>query len=179
LAVGGPRHQNTEHRARNDIEGVMTGVHDARAGDEGSAESWDHDNEGPPDLALGIQDVQFRSKVERKVEQARKGDCMLSMAVRGPCGLVLTAAMSRGKALESILQDVVVLLVADCDILESILNGSVDPVLHNNAAAVCQQPRKTLRAEDSPAYEVRPRLPDGVLERACDGEGCADAKTQA
>lgn len=104
---------------------------------------------------------------------------MLSMAVRFQCGLVLTAAVSRREALESILQDIIVLLVADCDILESILDGSVDPVLNNNAAAVCEHPRKTPRVEDSPAYEIRPRLPNGILERACDCEGCAHAQTEA
>jgi hypothetical protein len=56
----------------------MAGVHDASTRNEGGAERWDHDDEGPPDLALGIQNVQLGRKVQREIEQAGKGDCILS-----------------------------------------------------------------------------------------------------
>jgi hypothetical protein len=57
---------------------VVAGVHDAGARDEGRAEGGDHDDEGAPDLALGVHNVQFRREVQREIEQAGKGDYVWS-----------------------------------------------------------------------------------------------------
>jgi hypothetical protein len=94
---------------------MVARVHNARASDERCTEGWHHHDEGPPDLALCIQDVKFRSKVERKVEETSEGDCSLSVLTMTPRRPLPTTAVARGKALESILQNVVVCLSADVD----------------------------------------------------------------
>lgn len=65
---------------------MVTRVHDARASDERGAEGWHHHDEGPPDLTLRIQDVEFRGEVERKIEETSEGDWV---------GLVLTFTLRR------------------------------------------------------------------------------------
>jgi hypothetical protein len=94
---------------------MVARVHNARASDERCTEGWHHDDKGPPDLTLRIQDVKFRGKVERKVEETREGDCNVSVLTWMPSRPRPTTAVARGKALESILQNVVVCLSADVD----------------------------------------------------------------
>lgn len=54
---------------------MVAGVHDARAGDECSTESWYHDDEGSPNFTLGIKDMELCCKIEGEVEKTGKGDC--------------------------------------------------------------------------------------------------------
>jgi hypothetical protein len=54
---------------------MVTSVHDACTGDERSAEGGNQYDEGAPDFALGIKDVQFRCEIQGEIEEAGKGDC--------------------------------------------------------------------------------------------------------
>jgi hypothetical protein len=92
---------------------MMAGVHDTGTGDERGAERRDHYDECAPDFSLCIGDVQFGREVEREVKQSGKGDCDVSVFIRGILSRRPTAAVSRGEALEPVLQDVVVGLRAD------------------------------------------------------------------
>jgi hypothetical protein len=99
LSIGGPCHKYTKRSAGKNIEGMVTSVHNARTSDESSAERRNHDDESPPNFTLRVQNVQLCGKVEGEVEQPSERD----------------TAVSRGKALEAILKDVVVCLRADID----------------------------------------------------------------
>ena len=63
---------------------MVTGVHDTCASDECCAEGRDQDDEGSPNFALSIKDVELGCEVEREVEEASKGDyAELVRAVHG------------------------------------------------------------------------------------------------
>ena len=123
----------------------MTGIHDTRSRNERSAECGDHDDERSPNLTLGVQNVKFSGKVNGEVEQAGKGN----------------AAMSGGKALEPILQNIIVLLGAN-------VNGLKGVTLRINLGLVYK----------TPANEVRPRLSDSILQSSSDCKGSADTQAQ-
>lgn len=69
LAVGGPGDEDAEEATGDDVEGVMARVHDAGGGDEGGAEGGHEDDEGLPDLAAAVEDVELAGEVEREVEE--------------------------------------------------------------------------------------------------------------
>jgi hypothetical protein len=92
---------------------MVTGVHDTCAGDESCTEGRDHYDECAPDFSLCVEDVQFGGEVEREVEQASERDCGLLVMAMHPPARRRTTAVSRGKALEPVLQDVVVCLGAN------------------------------------------------------------------
>jgi len=130
----------------------MACIHDTRARDKRSTQSWNHDDERPPDFALGVHDVQLGSEVEGKIEQASER----------------RAAMSGRKALEAILQDVVICLGTNRDVLEAavgvlVINGTHDPVLVDQAAR----------------DEIWPGLANRILQGTRDREGSADTQAQS
>ncbi len=90
LAVGGPGDEDAEEAAGEDVEGVVARVHDAGGGDEGGAEGGDEDEEGLPDLAAAVEDVELAGEVEREVEEPGEGGwgvvvrCLCSMG-EGVC----------------------------------------------------------------------------------------------
>jgi hypothetical protein len=94
---------------------MMAGVHDARTGDERSAQRRYHDDKCPPHLALGVHHVQLCGEVERKVEQSSKRYYNELAQNMGQQAFEPTTAVSGWEALEAILQDVVVGLRADID----------------------------------------------------------------
>jgi hypothetical protein len=68
---------------------MVTGIHNTRASNKRSAKGWHHDYECFPDFAFGIQDMQFRSEVQRQVEEAGKASYRRTS---------VSAAAQRGKA---------------------------------------------------------------------------------
>jgi hypothetical protein len=102
---------------------MMAGIHDTCAGDERCAERWNHDDKGTPDFALGIQYMQFCRKVEREVEQAGKRDYSMSVALPDTQIHQHTTTVSGGETLETVLQDVVVVLCTDGDRLQCPIGG--------------------------------------------------------
>ena len=64
LAVRCPSNEYAEQASRDDIKGMVTRVHDTRHSDEGCAQGGDEDNEGLPDFAFVIENVEFCRKIE-------------------------------------------------------------------------------------------------------------------
>ena len=52
---------------------MVARVHDARAGDEGGAEGGEQRDDGFPDFAFGVEDVELGGEVEGEVEEAGEG----------------------------------------------------------------------------------------------------------
>lgn len=117
---------------------MVASVHDARTSDKRSAERRDHDNERPPDFTLSIQNVQLRGEVERKVKQSSERYYHKSALMTRHDKAEHTAAVPRRKALEAVLQDIVVGLGADIDGGERQTHGIDDCVGLDLATARCQ-----------------------------------------
>jgi hypothetical protein len=92
---------------------MVASVHDTCAGDKSSAERRNHYDKSAPNFSLCIEDVQFGGEVEREIEQASERDCGLLVVAMQLLARRHTAAMSRRKALEPVLQDVVIRLRAN------------------------------------------------------------------
>jgi hypothetical protein len=53
---------------------MVTSIHDSCSGDESSAKCRDHYEKRPPNLTLGIQNVQFSGKIDGEIEETSEGD---------------------------------------------------------------------------------------------------------
>lgn len=82
---------------------MMAGVHDARTGDERSAQRRYHDDKRPPHLALGVHHMQLCGEVEGKVEQSSKRYYNELAQYTGQQPFQHTTAVSGWKAFEAIL----------------------------------------------------------------------------
>ena len=100
MSVRGPGYEYAEGGAGEDIEGVVAGVHDASAGDEGGAERGNHDDKGPPHFALGVQNMQLCGEVQREVEEAGERDWAALEKKRGVGAPTLPLLWPEGKLLK-------------------------------------------------------------------------------
>lgn len=73
LAISSPSDDNTQQASGDDVERMMACVHDAGYCDESSAKRWDKDDEGLPNFAFVVEDVQFCGKIDGEVEKACEG----------------------------------------------------------------------------------------------------------
>lgn len=104
LAVRSPSGQHSEQGARNNVERVVTRIHDPGASNKSSPEGGNQDDEGLPHLTLRVKHVKFGGEVEGEIVETSERD----------------ARVTGRKAPEAVLEDVLVGLGADRDAAQSV-----------------------------------------------------------
>lgn len=93
---------------------------------------------------------------------------------------MLTATVAGRKALETIVHYVSVGLATDGTVLEHPQwQRGIPHQLGVDLASNMVSNARAGEAMHVPVDEVGPRLPDGILQRSGDGEGCAHAQAQS
>jgi hypothetical protein len=63
LSVRSPSHKDTHSAAKQDVERMVPSVHDSRYGDTRSCQSGNKNDDGAPDLATLVEDMQLPSEI--------------------------------------------------------------------------------------------------------------------
>jgi hypothetical protein len=159
---------------------VVTCIHDASTGDERSAERGNQYDEGAPDFAFRVENVQFRCEVQGEIEQASERDFKMSVCAVSFARMYVPLLCPEGKLLNPsfrIYWSCWPQIVLFCKwnsgyVTFHIFSGRILQ-LHsvNECIVAC--------GSDIPADQVRSWLSNRILQGSGDCESCADAQTQS